>query len=384
MRECHNIEKMHFIIALTMIKYCPDERDLYAKARHICEASRLIKIRIPNRSEHRKALREAAQLAAQSGARPTALYYFQHSFDFLQDSPWDGSLPDVDHFETAQLHIETAEMVWSQGQSKEALRLLSEFLKNVSTAPCRSKAWILKSKIHAQAGNHHDAMDSLLTSLEELGVHLREPILFDKCDAAYDQLKAYVKTVNFEAEMLRPISQDSNVIAIGNVVAEAVAVSFWGDSLTFLRMVIEMINIHLFKGGFTQIGISCSLLAMVSLSRYKDDELGSRMSDLSSLLHDYSGNSATRATILTLQHTFVSHMRSPLRSTLPALESSLEAWSGKGDPHMILLSLSAMACTRLFLGQDMSELEAFCTDIPEEVNNWMDDARVGVMPVAVK
>jgi tetratricopeptide (TPR) repeat protein len=384
MRECHNIEKMHFIIALTMIKYCPDDRDLYAKARHICEASQLIKIRIPNRSEHRKALREAAQLAAQSGARPTALFYFQHCLGLLQDSPWDESLPDVNHFETGRLYIETAEMLWSQGQSKDALELLSEFLKHISTAACRSKAWILKSKIHAQTGNHHDAMDSLLTSLEELDVQLREPILYEQCDAAYDKLRAYLKSVDFEAEMLRPISEDSNVIAIGNVVAEAVAVSFWGDSLTFLRMVIEMINIHLFKGGFTQIGIGCSLLAMISFSRYKDDELGNRMNELSSLLHEYSGDSGTRATIMTLQHFFVSHMRSPLRSTLPALESSMEVWSDKGDPHMILLSLSVMACTRLFLGQDMSELEAFCTDIPEEVNNWMDDARVGVIPVAVK
>jgi signal transduction histidine kinase/DNA-binding NarL/FixJ family response regulator len=384
MRECHNIEKMHFIIALTMIKYCPDDRDLYAKARHICEASQLIKIRISNRSEHRKALREAAQLAAQSGARPTALFYFQHCLGLLQDSPWDESLPDVNHFETGQLYIETAEMLWSQSQSKDALELLAEFLKHISTAACRSKAWILKSKIHAQTGNHHDAMDSLLTSLEELGVQLREPILYEQCDAAYDKLRAYLKSVDFEAEMLRPISEDSNVIAIGNVVAEAVSVSFWGDSLTFLRMVIEMINIHLFKGGFTQIGISCSLLAMISFSRYKDDELGNRMSELSSLLHEYSGDSGTRATIMTLQHFFVSHLRSPLRSTLPALESSMEAWSDKGDPHMILLSLSVMACTRLSLGQDMSELEAFCTDIPEEVNNWMDDARVGVIPVAVK
>jgi tetratricopeptide (TPR) repeat protein len=384
MRECHNATKMHFIIALTMMKYCPGDQDLYAKARHICQASSLLKSRITNRSEHRRVLHNAAQMASESGARTTALWYYRHCLDLLQDDCWNASQPDVDLNENKELYIGTAEMLWSQGQNKEALDLLSELFKRTSSAACRSKAWILKSKICAQAGDHNGAMDALLTSLEELGVHLRAPDSYEQCETSYETLRAYIHSVNFEEVMLKPIIDDINVVAIGEVMGAALTVTFWGDALTFFRTIIEMINVHLFRGGFEQVGVGCALFSMVSFSRFKDQELGARMSELSLLMRDYSVNPWTRGTTLTLHNFFVSHLRAPLRTTLPTVESFLEGWLAKGDSHLTLLSLSLMASTRFYLGHDMSELEAFCSDIPNEVDTWMEDVRVGVMPLAVK
>ena len=63
--------------------------------------------------------------------------------------------------------------------------------------------------------------------------------------------------------------------------AEAMTVTYWDDALTFYRMALEVMNIHMFKGGFTQIAIGCSHLAMISMSRFKDLEFGKRLSDWS-------------------------------------------------------------------------------------------------------
>ena len=52
-----------------------------------------------------------------------------------------------------------------------------------------------------------------------------------------------------------------------------------------------------------------------------------------------------------------------MASTLPALEASLEASFTMGDPYLTLISISSMAMARLYLGQDMAQLEAFCTEI---------------------
>ncbi|KAL1969582.1 hypothetical protein VTN77DRAFT_8135 [Rasamsonia byssochlamydoides] len=384
MRECHNVEKMHFIIAQTMMKYCPDDKVLYSKARHISQASRLIKARVKDRSSYRKVLRDAAQMAVRSGARPTALWYFRNCLDLLQTDCWNDNLPDVDYEETRQLHISTAEMLWYQGQSEEAFNLLSELFQHAKTAAGKARAWILKSKIHAQAGDHNRAMDSLLTSLEELGVHFRQPTSYEQCDEEFDQLRHHLKSINFESEIQKPISEDENVVSIGNVLAEAMAVAFWGDDLTFLHMTIEMIKLHLFSGRFTQIGLGCTHLAMVAYSRYKDPELGARMSDLSFLLYDRYADLWTRGAGLTIQTSMVEHLRVPLRMSLPTLENAVEASFASGDPHIMLLSFASMATARLYLGQDMSELETFCTETPEELDDWVHDTRGGVVLVAVK
>jgi tetratricopeptide (TPR) repeat protein len=384
MRECTNVEKMNFIIAQTMMKYCRNDKALYAKARHICEASRLIEARVKERSSYRKVLRDAAEMAVRSGARPTALRYFRHCLVLLQPDCWNDRLPDVDYEETRHLHISTAEILWYQGHNEEAMNLLSEVFQHGKTAAGNARAWILKSKIYAQTGDHNRAMDSLLASLEELGVRFRQAKSYEQCDVAFHRLEHRLKSINFESEIQNPVSEDKNVVAIGNVLAEAMAVAFWGDAVIFLQMTIEMINLHLFSGRFTQIGLGCSHLAMVAYSRYKDPELGARMSDLAFLLYDRYADVWSRGAGLTMQTSMVEHLRVPLRTSLPTLENAVEAAFAGTDPHPMLLSFASMAMARLYLGQDMSELESFCTETPEELDDWVHDTRGGAILVAVK
>ncbi|KAJ9293720.1 hypothetical protein DTO271G3_7602 [Paecilomyces variotii] len=376
-------EKMHFVIAQAMMKYFRNAKNLYARARHICFASRLIKRRVPHRVEYRRVLREAAETAAASGARPTALWYFRHCLDLLQEKCWDDPNPEV-YFEAKSLHIQTAEMLWSQGQSGEALGLLEEVFAHARDGVDKSRAWILKSKIYAQSGNHYGAMNSLLTGLDELGVHLREPTSYEECDAAYEELSNYLRQADFDEILERPISEDRTIRAIGTVMSEAMAVTYWDDALTFLRMAIEMVRLHLFKGGFTQIAIGCSHLAMISYSRFKDIDLGARLSDLALALLERYSETWTHSRGYTVHNLYVSHLRVPIRSTLPELETSLESSFAIGDPFMSLISLSSMAMARLYLGQDMAELEAFCDETPEDIPDWMEDTRGGASVLAVR
>lgn len=382
--EGRHIEKMHFIISQAMMKYYHDGRSRYAMARHVALASPIIKTRVPQRLDYRKILWDAAQTASQSGARPTALWYFRHCLALLQDSPWDDNLMDVYYDETLRLHIATAEMSWSQGHNQEALNLLDEVFDYGKSAVCKSRAWIVKAKIYAQMGNHLRSMNSLLTCLEELGVHLREPTTYEECDAAYSNLKEYLEKADLMAIVRKPVSKDINMITIGSVMAEAMAVTYWDDALTFYRMAIEMMNLHLFKGGFVQISIGCSHLAMISFSRFRDLELAVRLNDLALLLLERCPEPWTQSRGSIAHNLYVSHLRVPMASTLPVLEASLEASFSMGDPYITLISLSSMAMTRLSLGHDMVQLEAFCNESPEDIPDWMNDTRGGASLLAVR
>ncbi|KAJ5749963.1 hypothetical protein N7533_006991 [Penicillium manginii] len=364
--ESRNVEKMHFIISQTLMKYYHDSRSLYSMAHHVALASRTIKSRVGRRVDYRRILWEAGQTAAQSGARPTALWYFRHCIALLQNDPWDPRKIDVYYDETMRLFIATAEMAWSQD------------------AVSKSKAWVIKAKIFAQLGDHPRSMESLLSCLDELGVHLRAPTSYEECDAAYRRLKSYLQSADFDAILQRPLSKDPDVVTIGAVMSEAMAVTYWDDALTFYRMAIEMMNIHIFRGGFTQISIGCSHLAMIALSRFKDLEFGAKLSDLSLSLLERCSELWTQSRGSIVHNLYVSHLRVSMESTLPAVEASLEVSFSMGDPYITLVSISSMAMTRLYLGHDMAQLEVFCVETPEEIPFWGKDTRGGASILGVR
>lgn len=378
------MEKMHFIVSQALMKYYHDLRSRYSMAHHVALASRLIMSRLSRRVDHRRILWEAGQTAAQSGARPTALWYFRHCIGLLQNNPWDDRHPDVFYDETMRLHISTAEMAWSQGCNDEALGLIDAVFAHGKDAVSKSRAWVIKAKIFAQMGDHHRSMESLLTCLDELGVHLRSPTTFEECDSAYLEIKSYLESKDLEVITQKPISKDPNLVTTGAVMAEAMAVTYWDDALTFYRMAIEMMKIHIFRGGFTQISIGCSHLAMISLSRFKDLVFGAKLSDLSLSLLERCPELWTQSRGSIVHNLYVSHLRVPLVSTLPALETALEASFTMGDPYISLISISSMAMTRLYLGQDMAHLEAFCVETPEDIPLWAQDTRGGASTLAVR
>ncbi|KAJ5594780.1 uncharacterized protein N7459_000988 [Penicillium hispanicum] len=382
--ESRNVEKMHFIVSQALMKYYHDHRSRYSMAHHVALASRTIKARVRRRVDYRRILWEAGQTAAQSGARPSALWYFRHCIALLQDDPWDDRQADVYYDETMRLFIATSEMSWSQGQNDDALKLIDAVFAHGKDAVSKSKAWIIKAKILAQLGDHHRSMESLLTCLDELGVHIRSPTTFEECDLAYQKLKAYLEAADLEAIAEKPHSKDPILVTIGAVMAEAMAVTYWDDALTFYRMAIEMLKIHIFRGGFTQISIGCSHLAMISLSRFKDLAFGAKLSDFSLSLLERCPELWTQSRGSIVHNLYVSHLRIPMASTLPALDASLEASFTMGDPYISLISVSSMAMTRLYLGQDMAQLEAFCLETPEEIPNWVQDTRGGASVLAVR
>lgn len=357
---------------------------MYPKSHHICQAADLIRKRVRNRTRYRKVLRNSAQIALSLGARPTALWYSRHAIKLLQPSCWDEKAHDVDYEETLELHLSTAELLLYQRDNQGALELLTQVFRHGKTAADKSRGWIIKSKISSYAGDFNGAMDALLSSLEELGIHIRQPTTYAQCDMAFKELRDYLQPKDLDALVLQPISQDPRVKALGTVLAQAIAVAFWGDDLTYLYMGVEMMKLHLFTGRFSQVGLACCHLAMVAYSRHKDLEFAASMSDLSLLIFESYAEASSGGTGFILRYFMVEHLRVPLHAILPFLETSVEYAFNSNDPYLMLTSFGLMAATRLYLGQDMSEIEIFCTDTPDEIVDWTRDVRAGVQLVAVK
>ena len=236
MRECHNTTKMHFIIAQTMMKYINVCRQtLYDVARHICLSADIIKQRVSNRVRHRDVLWKGGQTAAESGARPTALWYYKVCIDLLQEDKWNGKDPDVFYEETLQLYVQAAEMYHTQGENKVALMLLEETIENARSASEKTRSRILHSKILARQGDFASALSAVQTSLTDMGLVL-DATSWDECDIAFKKLEYRIRKIDHDELVSRPLSEDREVIAIGTTISEAMTLTFWTDSFRFYQV----------------------------------------------------------------------------------------------------------------------------------------------------
>src|SRR5271155_359890 len=215
MGECCNPPKMHFIIAQTMLKYLSKCRyNLYPLARHICLSAEIVKQRVKERHKHRDVLWRGAKRAAESGAAPTALWYYKVCIDLLQEDRWNENAPDVYYDETLQLYVHTAEQHFLQGDEDAAMELLTETFVNGKTAADKVRSWILWSRIYAKRGDFIGAFYSLSCSLGELGL-LLPPTTRDKCDIEFKKLEYRIREMDRDELVGRQLSEDKNVTALG-------------------------------------------------------------------------------------------------------------------------------------------------------------------------
>lgn len=153
LRECHDVEKMHFYIAQTLMKYfSADHHSLHTRAQHICQAARLIKDKVQHRSRYRAVLSQAAHRAIDAGARPTALQYFDVCLDLMQARPWEEGL-DVYYEETLDVFTRAAQLYWHQGHIEKAMQLASQALEATTNPADRAPLWIITSRLLSQQGD---------------------------------------------------------------------------------------------------------------------------------------------------------------------------------------------------------------------------------------
>lgn len=382
--ECHNIENMHFIIAQTMMKYSSlEERSLYARASHICQAIETIKRKIPQRSRFRELLLQAAQKATEAGARPTALEYFTKCLALLQQYPWEEGARDVYYEETLLLYTKSAEILWHQGNPDRALELIQSISANARTSADKAPSWILQSRIFAQRGDSDEAIRSLKASLSELGLEIQRSS-WEECDKEYKKLQQQLQYMDKSELLGRPASDDQSIIAIGSVLLEMISASFWSDALLFYQMSLTTIEIHFNKGVNVHTGLEYMHLAMVSIGRFGQIQFGLEMYSISqALLRRYGdiSNIARGSSVGTL---FVAHLQSPLREHIPLLDEALEYSLGSGDRILSLVCIGATAFVRLSAGENMATLEAYCDYAPEEFSGWEDDLRGGTLIIAIR
>ena len=374
---------MHFIIAQTLMKYFSlDERTLYARARHVCQSASLIKSRILHRSRFRDLLLRAGKEAVDSGARSTGLYYFEGCLQLMQPNPWEDGSPDVYYEETLDVYTQAAELYWYQGQSSEALRLLDSTFTHARTASDKAPSWIIRSRILAQRGELAAAFSSLSSSLKELGLDFEENTSWEACDKDFKELYRHIENTKVDELVDNPLSGDTNVASMGTILLEAVSAAYWSNSLLFYQIVIKMVQVHLYKGSYIQSGLGFTEFAAVGMSRFGYQSR--RVYTIAFFLLRQYNDPYTLGRTLTVSSLFVAHLLSPIRDHLAIYEEAIDSTLATGDKLSFLIAVGGLAISKLYIGNDMTELESFCTYAPEDFGDWSSDIRGGLIIICVR
>jgi signal transduction histidine kinase/FixJ family two-component response regulator/tetratricopeptide (TPR) repeat protein len=384
LRQSH-APQMHFTIAQTLLKYYSVEtRGKTSTALHICSSVTIIKERVLHRQSFRKLLYECAQTAAESGARPTAVRYYTHCFALLQDNPWVDGEPDVYYDETLQLYTRAAECHLYMGSYLEAKRLLKVVFQNARTAVEKAPAWVLQSRVYSQEGDSPAAFQALKSCLAGLGVAIDDDPNFQKLDAEFERLVLKIQSFDHEDLVKKGMAKDSNLAAVGAVLAETIGAAFWTDNLTFYQMSLTMINTHLTCGNFPQAGMAYLHLAMIAITRFKMIRFASDMGNISLELMNRWRDPFTMGRGGTIYSLFVGHIQVSLQESLPQLEGALEYAIQAGDRISTILNFGMMGNLKFFASENLADLEAFLHYGCEEVPGWTLDVRGGTMAIAIR
>ncbi|KIW05647.1 uncharacterized protein PV09_03515 [Verruconis gallopava] len=388
--ESYNKTEMHYAIAKTMIDY--DYKDnantsakwIHVKASHICACTDLLREREAYRAPYRSLLFRAAESAADSGARDTALRYWDSCTRLLQDSPWDSDQPDVDFQETLSLHTRYAELLWYQRDFKKATEVLDKIFTNVSSPVDLSPALMISSRVYAVQGNSVEAFSTLKAGLQQLGLTLPK-ISYAEADENFYRIVKMLEDIAEDELIGRPAQIDTFLDAIGPLLVELASAAFWTDSLLFYQVTMVMIEVHIRRGEYRQCAMGYLHFASIAAGRFGMVELGCRISDLSARMSQkYHDDSYTVGRSETLRAFFMGHLQTRITDQLVVLDAAQDSSIIAGDRILQLLNLGISAAYKFWSGSDLPEVEAYCHDAPIELTAWEKDLRGGVFIIGVR
>ena len=125
-------------------------------------------------------------------------------------------------------------------------------------------------------------------------------------------------------------------------------------------------------------------MAIIAIGRFDDLPFGLQMHDISRQLLKQLGDSYSLGRGLTLSAVFIAHLCKPLRQQIDVLEEAIDHSILSGDKHTMLFAFGSVAFNKLFIGDDMADIESYCSIAAEDFGDWSLDVRGGVLLTAVR
>ena len=120
------------------------------------------------------------------------------------------------------------------------------------------------------------------------------------------------------------------------------------------------------------------------VARHADISFAVQIHDASTRLLEVYDCSYTIGRGLAVSALFMAHLRSPLRDNLELYYNAIDHSLISGDKHQMLLSVGGIAAIKLFCGEDLGEVDGYCSTAPEDFGDWTKDLRGGTTVIGCR
>lgn len=379
--ECKPRDEMHFSIAQAMLRSrSSTDDDVFDLAGHICASVDLIKARISDRLMYRTLLMHAASKAMGTGGRATALKYYNSASSLLQSQPWEEEFS-----ETLSLFQKQADCCWFEGLVDPALALLQTILQRAHAPIEKVPAYVLLTRIFMHRGDGVSAFRVVKQCLAEMDFKVPD-VTWQNCDQNLQILKPKLESLNHSALLSRPLSKNPVLHACASLYGELMASAWYCDSLLFYQVALLEMDLALDKGLTKQAGLALIHVAATLICRFDEIKLGCDLGRLAMELFSADDDECSyvpgrgRALYCMLIGPFEDH----ISKLLPILDNATERCLAAGENDFALLAIGITAAVKFWSSEDVLEVENYCNWGPEELNDWQDDNRGGVIVIAVR
>ena len=131
----------------------------------------------------------------------------------------------------------------------------------------------------------------------------------------------------------------------------------------------------MYKETFPQIGLALGYFAYALIGRDGDIPFGLKIFEASKTLNDRYGDVYTTGRHLALSSLFIHHLTTPIRATIEPFYAAIDDALISGDRHLLLACIGSVAQLKLFSGDNLGDIEAYCAALPEDLGDWTKDVR---------
>ena len=150
--------------------------------------------------------------------------------------------------------------------------------------------------------------------------------------------------------------------------------------IQFYQMCIQATKAHLsYHETFPQAGLALAYFCVTCIGRHGDIDYALQVHQAAKNLLDLHGDAYTIGRGLAISGLFVSHLSEPLRENFDNFYDAIEDSLISGDKHQMLNSVGGVAALKLYCGDNIVEVDSYCSTAAEDFGDWTNDLRGGTV-----
>ncbi|KAL8832987.1 MAG: hypothetical protein Q9170_004586 [Blastenia crenularia] len=131
-------------------------------------------------------------------------------------------------------------------------------------------------------------------------------------------------------------------------------------------------------------GLGFCYFGMIAIVRKSDIKFAIQCQDIGRRILEQYQDPYTHGRSIALNAMFIESFRSPIREHIHMFEEAIEHAQVSGDKHLLLLAAGLIASCRLWQGDEMADIENYCSFGAEDFGDWSKDVRGGTYLTAVR